>query len=115
MYFIIGKIMNERLNFLIDVLLDSNATVSERDDAAMDLFEYDNNDALTALIKVAKNKDEDPIILNSCGESIGSIWVKSNNFDINCYDNLTKQAQVGINIVLRSDRPEWLKMIDKHK
>jgi hypothetical protein len=31
-----------KLNFLIDVLLDSNATISERDDAAMDLFEYDN-------------------------------------------------------------------------
>ena len=68
--------MHKRLEDLVDLLLNNEASIADRDDAAMDLFEYDNDTALNALIKVAKNKDEDPVVLNSCGESIASIWVK---------------------------------------
>lgn len=48
------------------------------------------------------------MILNSCGESIGAIWVRKNSFDKKYYDALSEDAQYGIFYVLREDRPEWL-------
>lgn len=104
------RLMN--LNELIEILLDVRATIGERDDAAMDLHEYNNDLALSALTHVAKNKDEDSIILNSCGESIAAIWIKRNHFDKNCYKNLTPQAKNGIRIGLKYEKPQWTLLLD---
>lgn len=100
--------MQDRLKFLIDLLMDKTTSIADRDDAAMDLFEFNEDDALDALIKIAQDTNEDPTVLNSCGESIASIWVKRNKFDKNCFDNLTKEAQCGIYYVIKQDRPDWL-------
>lgn len=103
--------MYNDLNELVFILLDKNASISERDDAAMDLFEYDSDIALNALTEIAKSKNENPIILNSCGESIGAIWVKRNKFDINCFKQLSKAAQDGIYYVIKNDHPDWIKEV----
>lgn len=103
--------MEKRLNELIKLLFDERASIAERDDAAMDLFEYNDDLAENALIKIAKNKKENPIILNSCGESIGTIWVKKNKFDKDCYNNLSKESQDGIHYIIKTDKPEWLNYI----
>ena len=105
--------MDKRLKKLVDLLLNENATISERDDAAMDLYEFNDNVALNALTKIAKNTDENPIVLNSCGESIASIWIKRNSFDKQCYDSLTKVAKDGIFYVIQHDKPNWLNMLQK--
>jgi hypothetical protein len=103
--------MNKYLENLVKLLLNKNASIAERDDAAMDLFQYDSDFVLNALIKIAKNKEEDSTLLNSCGESIGSIWVKRNIFDKNTYEILSKEAQDGVYYVIQSDRPDWLKFL----
>ncbi|WP_059360116.1 hypothetical protein [Parachlamydia acanthamoebae] len=99
--------MNERLNSLIKLLLDDTVSVAERDDAAMDLFEFDDNRALNALIQIAKKNEENPVVLNSCGESIASIWIRRNQFDSECYKNLNKIAQAGVKGVVEYFKPEW--------
>ena len=103
--------MNVDLEKLVKVLLDKEVSIGERDDAAMDLSKYDDDTALRALIHIAKDKDEDFVILNSCGESIGAIWVKRNTFDKECYEKLSEDAQYGIYYVLREDRPKWLDLL----
>lgn len=69
--------MLDRILLIIEVLLNRNAREDERDDAAMDLGNYDDDRALSALIKVATDPSENSeMILNSCGESIASIFLK---------------------------------------
>ena len=101
------------LENLVNLLLNKRASIADRDDAAMDLFEYDDDFALDSLIKVAKNKNEDSIILNSCGESIASIWIKRNEFDKNSYKSLSKEAQNGVFYVIKNDKPDWINLIEQ--
>lgn len=55
------------------------------------------------------DKKEDEMILNSCGESIGQIWVKKNYFDEEVYSRLSGTARFGINVVIKSRKSEWIK------
>ena len=47
--------MRQNWENLLNLLINKKASIAERDDAAMDLFEYDNNLVLTTLIKIAKD------------------------------------------------------------
>jgi hypothetical protein len=49
---------------LIEVLLDVNARVDERDDAAIDLGEYDDDRALKALLSIVLDPNEEPFIMD---------------------------------------------------
>jgi|ERR1700722_12790756 len=100
----------DKVDLLVEVLLDVNARIDERDDAAMDLGEeFDDEVVLNALIQVAIDPGEIDMILNSCGESIGKIWIKKNYFDEKIYKNLTKDARDGIYCVVKYRKPAWVK------
>lgn len=62
------------LNRLIEVLIDRQARIDERDDAAINLGDFDDARALQVLLFVASDSSESEIVLASCGESIGAIW-----------------------------------------
>lgn len=101
--------MKNTVELLITILLDHEASLTERDDAAIYLEKYENDSVINALLLVAKNGNEDEMILNSCGESIGSLWVKKDFFDENIYKELPKISQHGIYYVIKSRKPQWLK------
>ncbi len=107
--------MEENLNLLVKTLLNLTIDEGVRDDAAMDLEEYDDPAAIKALIKVALDENDDWMVQNSCGESIGGIWVRNGNFDKNCYDRFTQSAKSGVKVVVRSRRPEWLPFLEENK
>lgn len=75
--------MNEKK--LIKLLLDNSATISERDDAAMDLSRYDSIDVLDALFMVGSDSSVNKIILSSIGESLAEIWVRNDSFSAKMY------------------------------
>ena len=58
----------ERPAGLISVLLDANATPAERDDAAMDLSQFDQPEAIAALLQVGCDVGESDVVLASAGE-----------------------------------------------
>lgn len=62
---------------LIAVLLDRSASISERDDAAMDLADFDEAEAVDALLAVAVDRDENTIVQDSAGTSLGEIWKRN--------------------------------------
>lgn len=64
---------------LVEILRDPSASISDRDDAAMDLSEYD--EALGVLIDVASDDSENPTILGTCGSSIAEIWRRIGIYD----------------------------------
>ncbi len=101
--------MADRIALLIDILLDKKARIDERDDAAMDLGKYNDDRALVALVKIAsKPSQEDDFILDVCGESIGQILVKQENFRPDIISCLVPEAQTEAIAVIKSIRPDWL-------
>jgi hypothetical protein len=76
---------------LISVLRDLDAPLDARDDAALDLGDFD--EALPVLIEIAVRPGEDEMIMDSCGESIAEIWQRTSGFDRVTFDRLPKAAQ----------------------
>lgn len=99
-----------KLGGLISVLIDSEARIDERDDAAMDLGEYDDDRALSALLMVGSDDSVDEIVLESCGESLGEIWIKRDFFPKEQYLQLMKDGQLGVRNALSYYKPEWIEI-----
>ena len=83
--------MAERIDDLIAILLDLDASISERDDAAMDLGGYDA--ALDVLLRVAASVDENPVVQASCGTSIAEIWKRLGRYNETLVATLSPSAQ----------------------
>jgi hypothetical protein len=62
---------------LIQVLLNREARQDERDDAAMDLESYPEEDVIEALLAIISSPGEDEELVASCLESLGGIWAAS--------------------------------------
>jgi hypothetical protein len=97
----------KKIKFLIAVLQDKEANVSEKDDAAMDLASSDNPLAVQALAAQGQDETEDDLVLNSCGESLAEIWIRNDTFVQNLYNTLLPKAQQGVRAVIESLKPEW--------
>ncbi|WP_068469661.1 hypothetical protein [Candidatus Protochlamydia phocaeensis] len=97
-----------KLNCLVKTLLDKTASISERDDAAIDLGNFDNDQALNALLTVASDLKEEYSIMDVCGESIAQIWVKRNQLDLVSYKNLHPNAQYEAKMYIKINKPDWL-------
>ncbi|WP_068469657.1 hypothetical protein [Candidatus Protochlamydia phocaeensis] len=105
-------ILEEKEKLLVGILFDKNASITEKDDAAMYLEKYDSDYVLNALIKAAQDPTESTTVLETCGESIGSIWVRRNQFDEKSYYSLVKDARDGIYFVVESRKPDWIKQFE---
>ena len=66
--------MQEPEKCLIGILLDEKAELGDRDDAAMDLSEYDDANVEGALSIIACDSDPDEVLADSCAESLAEIW-----------------------------------------
>lgn len=86
--------MNEKE--LIEILLDKTSSVSERDDAAMDLSAFDSEDVVEALLKIGRDNSVDDVILYSVGESLAEIWMRSKSFNFEAYNDLCDATKFAI-------------------
>ena len=66
---------------LISVLLDPSADEGSRDDAAMDLGDFDEPEAEEALLRIVLDLSADENLADSAGESVLQIWKRSGKFD----------------------------------
>lgn len=64
---------SDRCPSLIVILLDKSARWDERDDAAMDLADFDEPEALEALLRVAGDPTEGEVLLETVGDAIAEI------------------------------------------
>ncbi|ALC89082.1 hypothetical protein AM500_04195 [Bacillus sp. FJAT-18017] len=78
---------------LIKLLLDQTAREDERDDAAIDLAQYDNDEVEAALIQAIHDSNTTEIIRASCGASLAEIWLRTNRIDHQTLDNLPEPAK----------------------
>lgn len=61
---------------LVGLLLDREARIDERDDAAIDLAKSDDPQVITSLPAVASDALENETISSSCGESLAEIAIR---------------------------------------
>ncbi len=100
---------------LISVLLDENATISERDDAAMDLSSYDEPEAEAALISVATDPDVDEIVAWSVGESLAEIWCRKGRMDRTAISRFSGPALSELKGFIKNNKPAWLAVLEEEE
>lgn len=93
---------------LAALLRNQTARVDERDDAAMDLGESSEPEALNALMAVATSVEESEVLQASAGESVAMIWLRSGLFRRELLDRLTPVARSEAEALIRRERPLWL-------
>jgi hypothetical protein len=103
--------MLDKVDLLINILLDDTAREDEKDDAAMDLGKYDDDRALVALSQVGSNPNEDAMVQDSCGESIAEILVTRGRYNKDMIDKLTPVAKDAAYSYIKATKPEWLNML----
>jgi hypothetical protein len=86
--------MNEQASALIKILLDPQARLDERDDAASDLENFDAPEVAEALATVACSTDEDDVLLATAGESLAGIWVRAGAVPRATFEALAPAAKV---------------------
>jgi hypothetical protein len=94
----------EQPSGLIAVLMDPTARLDERDDAAMDLANYDETEAEEALFYVATDPREDGLIQGSAGESLAEIWLRRGDETFPRLEELTAEARVEAVELIRARR-----------
>lgn len=100
--------MENQKELLIQILFDKYSTITEKDDAAIDLRGYPEKEVIDALLSKGADINEDQIVLNSCGESLGSIWSELDIFDKKAFSNLAKPARFGLKYAVESRKPDWV-------
>ncbi|WP_043930596.1 hypothetical protein [Bacillus sp. EB01] len=78
---------------LIKLLLDPTAREDERDDAAIGLAQYDDQEVEAALIQAIHDPNTTEIIKASCGTSLAEIWLRTNRIDHQILANLPEPAK----------------------
>jgi hypothetical protein len=100
--------MTDKMELLIEILLDRMARDDLRDDAAMDLADYKHKNALDALTQIASDPNEDRMVVNSCAESISEICVGMGYFDEQSFKRLIPFAQKIVFGYIVASKPELI-------
>ena len=93
---------------LISVLLDANARIDERDDAAMDLSAYSGSEVEAALLSAACDPAIPEMVAASCGESLAEIWIRRGAIDSGALESLPPVARAEAVALLRACAPSLL-------
>lgn len=97
-----------RKSQLIAILLDSTAREHERDDAAMELADFDGDDVVQALFIVATDQSfHSEMVKGSCGESLASIWVRTGTIDFALLSQLKGTARQEAIGLIKGNRKDW--------
>lgn len=94
---------------LISVLISESATIAERDDAAMDLADYDAREAEQALLDVANDPRSPEILLATCGESLAEIWCRRESALPALFTELPALVRLEATAVIEKEQPSWLR------
>jgi hypothetical protein len=102
------RVPPDRVALLVALLHDRSARIDERDDAAIDLGESDDDTALAALLYLGAQSDDDEMVLGSIGESIAHIAARRGKFELSWLAQLAPPAVDELIGSLRALRPDLL-------
>ncbi|WP_440115581.1 hypothetical protein [Paenibacillus sp. QZ-Y1] len=93
---------------LMEILTDSTASDAEKDDAIIELGEnFQDGETVDILIKVSNESNCDEMIAASCGESIGQIWLATQQISYEKLSHLNGIALTEVLSLIKAQRPDW--------
>ncbi|MBF8262369.1 MAG: hypothetical protein HW387_34 [Parachlamydiales bacterium] len=101
--------MKDRVQLLIDILFDLTAREDEREDAIMYLGESKDLRALTALLKIASDPNNDDLLVGDCAESIGELCVSMSCFEAESFKQMVPFAQKTVFRIIMARNPNLIK------
>ena len=102
----------EKWKKLIDILIDFTASDAERDDAAMDLSNYSNDEVISSLLEIARDDKVDDMIRASCGESLAIILINTNTFSTEIHESLEGISKTEFIEIIKHNKREWIDNIE---
>lgn len=78
---------------LISILYDQTATEAEKDDAIIDLSDYDDVYVQEELVKAARELNLSDMLLSSIGEALANIWLRKGVIDHDKLNSLPLRAK----------------------
>jgi hypothetical protein len=81
------------LKELTKFLLDNDADLGGRDDCALELAKYDNPEAESALFQIASDAKQFEMLIETCGESLATIWRRNRRMPIDVLERLAPPAR----------------------
>jgi hypothetical protein len=90
---------------LISILLDE--TNPDRDDAAHNLANYNQEEVEAALAQVALDPRTDDDMADACGESLATIWCRKGRLNLEILSSLNGVALRLAVGVIKKYKPEW--------
>lgn len=100
--------MEDKVQLLINILLDKTAREDERDDAAMYLGTYRDKRALVVLTDIASDPNEVDDLVDDCAHSIGRISIDLNQFDEKLFNKMLLFAQDILFNYIMAHNPELI-------
>ena len=100
---------------LLSILYDAKASEAERDDAIIDLGDYDDLSVEDALSEAANNLSLSDMLLSSIGETLANIWIRKKNVNTSILQALPFIAYREVINVIMNLEPSLLENIDHKK
>jgi|SRR5918992_846519 hypothetical protein len=98
---------------LIGVLLDAGAEFGDRDDAALDLGEFDEPEAEAALLAVAADPATDLALAEMCVESLAEIWARKGELNLAGLRTLKGEVLSAALQLVEASQPRWKEHVRK--
>ncbi|MCP1185549.1 hypothetical protein [Paenibacillus sp. 1781tsa1] len=93
---------------LLEILTDPTASDAEKDDAVIELGEnFQDAETVDILIKVSNESNCDDMIKASCGESIGQIWLSTQQISYDKLSHLHGIALTEVLSLIKAQCPDW--------
>ncbi|CAM4196542.1 hypothetical protein [Paenibacillus tarimensis] len=100
--------MESKVKQLINVLLDVMAREDERDDAAIDLGNFEGDEVIQALCTVATDVSScSEMVKGSCGESLALIWIRTGEINFKLLSQLEGTALDEAIGLIKERRTDW--------
>jgi hypothetical protein len=81
---------------LIELLLDRDADLASRDDAALDLGGRTDSKVIEALAAIATDDQAPETLQETAGESLAECWLAAGQTPVSTYLRLTKTAKAEV-------------------
>ncbi|WP_310552162.1 hypothetical protein [Paenibacillus glufosinatiresistens] len=93
---------------LLEILTDPTASDAEKDDAVIELGEnFQDAETVDILIKISNESNCDEMIKASCGESIGQIWLSTQQISYAKLAHLKGITLTEVLCLIKAQRPDW--------
>ncbi|WP_020621249.1 hypothetical protein [Paenibacillus daejeonensis] len=93
---------------LLEILKESTATDAEIDDAVIELgLNFQDAETVDTLIRLSNDSNYDEMIIASCGEYLGHIWLTTQQIN---YEKLSHLKGIALSEALsqiKAQRPDW--------